>query len=98
MFLIQEYKASLSVVLDSIADPSILMWPLFMGGLASRNSPNRTWFVSQLVIIIDTLGIDVWEGLKEELDKVVWFARTLDVGGESLWQEIEIKRKMSVVL
>jgi hypothetical protein len=65
--------------------------------LVHRNSIDWTWFVSQLVIITDTLGIDVWESLKGELDKVVWIAGTLDAGGERLWQEIEVKRTMLVV-
>ena len=30
ILLIQDFKASLCVILDSIADPSTLMWPLFI--------------------------------------------------------------------
>ena len=94
--LVHKLKESLGPVLDNGPSSSAIIWPLCMGGLASKNHLDRTWFVAHLVKIAGTLGVETWEGLKAELDRVVWFSRMIDAGGRGLWQEVEVTRSVLV--
>lgn len=92
--LISKLKKSLENVLRTEVTPdssSLLLWPLFMGGLASlQNCLDDTFFITHLVRLRRKLELYEWEDVKERLEHVLWIGRVLDRSGEDLWEEIRL--------
>ena len=98
--LISKLKNSLENVLTTEVTPtssSLLLWLLFMGGLASlQNSLDQTFFVTHLVRLRRELELYEWEDVKERLGHVLWIGRVLDKPGEDFWEEVRLAWRYSV--
>ena len=92
--LINRLKTLLSLVfkIEPMSPPVI--WCLYMGGLASKSTWHRTWFVAHLAKVASALDIFPWEEQRAELAKVVWYGKVLDAGGRALRQEVELMRSV----
>ena len=92
--IVSKLKTSLESVLTKEVTPtssSLLLWLLFMGGLASlQNCLAHTYFITHLVRLRRELELYEWEDVKERLEHVLWIGRVLDKSGEDLWEEVRL--------
>ena len=90
--LVSKLKISLGTVLTSEFAPSLsslLLWLLFMGGMASvENNMNHIFFTAHLVRLRQELGIYEWEDVRDRLESVLWIGRALDKAGKDLWEKV----------
>ncbi|OCT44561.1 hypothetical protein CLCR_05640 [Cladophialophora carrionii] len=69
----------------------LLVWILFIGGIAARDMPDdRSWFVALLRRLTTTGNrLNKYEHLKREvLNRILWLDRSCDAAGRVLWTEI----------
>ena len=92
--LVSKLKVSLDSVLESVVTPtssSLILWLLFMGGVASvQHCLDHTFFIAHLVRLRRELELYEWEDVKERLEHVLWIGRVLDNAGEDLWEEVRL--------
>jgi hypothetical protein len=65
-----------------------LLWMLVLGGIASLDKPERSWFVehsAQLVVVLDVN----WHEAKEILGAFLWLESACGDSGKELWGEVE---------
>ncbi|KAL1958746.1 hypothetical protein VTO42DRAFT_3865 [Malbranchea cinnamomea] len=74
----------------------MLLWVLVLGGMTSRNMPERPWFVSTLYDAINIAGISTWAQLKDIMISIMWMDSVCDVGGQALWEEVVRLRQTSL--
>jgi len=72
--------------------PKALLWIMILGGIAAADSPERPWYVSNLMIVSDALDVIEWEDVVEELERYLWLDSVCDDGAQSLWAEVTEKR------
>jgi hypothetical protein len=67
--------------------PDLMMWATLMGGIASKETPLRHWFVEEL----NTSGIKhtllAWPPVSSMLANFFWLDNECDADGISLWRE-----------
>lgn len=66
----------------------LLTWILVVGGIASKNAPERIWFVAALGRLTATVRISKWEELKRVVMSFLWVESACDSAGQALWNEI----------
>ena len=92
--LVYKLKASLGSVLVTEITPtssSLILWLLFMGGVASlQNYLDHKFFIAHLVRLRRELELYEWEDVKERLEHVLWIGSVLDKAGEGLWEEVRL--------
>lgn len=69
--------------------PRLLVWVLYVTGIAAVETRDRTWVVSTLDRCLRRLKIETWKELKILLSKHLWLPATNDFDGIDLWKEIE---------
>ncbi|KAE9379930.1 hypothetical protein N431DRAFT_394352 [Stipitochalara longipes BDJ] len=71
-------------------DWELLLWILVLGGIAALDKPERPWYISQLVIVVDKLvGRIDWEVVEGTLKNYLWLDSACGYSGRELWEEIE---------
>ena len=92
--LVSKLRTSLSIALVSEASSTslaLLVWVLFMGGVASiKNGLDKTFFATHLVRLCVDLEIDEWKDVKERLESILWIGKVLDKAGKALWEEVQL--------
>lgn len=91
-YLVQQIKECLleNDFLDEWTEvPYLLVWVLFMTGIASTATPERPWVVASLDRCLRRLDIHTWDKLRDVLQSFLWLPITNDKDGEALWREIE---------
>lgn len=68
--------------------PTLIVWVLFMGGIAASGTEHRLWYTVALDRCIRRIDIETWDMLRTLLMKHLWLPRTNDVDGIKLWNEI----------
>lgn len=71
-----------------------LLWMLFVGGAASAKRMERWWFVRELSKVFEMLGIDSFETLRAELDKVLWQEAWCKDHCLALWADVKVLEEM----
>lgn len=66
----------------------LLLWVLFVGGIATIVPLERTWFVEALVGPCMTLGVQTWDGVAGLLKAFFWIDKVDNSKEFSLWQEV----------
>lgn len=67
-------------------------WLLFLGGIASKDRLDRTWFVAQLAKNVT----GTWEEISETVNRILWIKKILELSCKELWEEAEITREIFV--
>lgn len=87
--LVSKLKTTLSLVSVSEIAPSLLLWILFMGGVASaEDSSYRSYFNAHLVKLQHGLCLKEWGDVKKRLQDVLWVGKVFDEPGSALWEEV----------
>ncbi|MCJ1322626.1 hypothetical protein MMC15_007975 [Xylographa vitiligo] len=68
--------------------PELLLWVLFVGGIATIVPQERTWFVEALVEPCTTLGVRTWNTASGILRRFFWIDKVDDSQEFGLWQEV----------
>jgi hypothetical protein len=64
-----------------------LVWILFMGGVSSLGSEERSWFVLKLTTISNSIDLQSWTDVKRLLESFLWLGNTNDADGMKIWSE-----------
>ncbi|MCJ1403316.1 hypothetical protein MMC11_006539 [Xylographa trunciseda] len=90
--LVQRLRSSLLEVPDLRSAWSmvqeLLLWVLFVGGIATIIPEERTWFVEALVEPCATLRVQSWDGVSGILKTFFWIDKVDDNKEFGLWQEV----------
>lgn len=65
----------------------VLLWILILGGIAALDKPERTWFVLQLVRVVERSKME-WDAVEKSLGKFLWLDSACGAGGHVLWVEV----------
>jgi hypothetical protein len=65
----------------------LFLWILMIGGIAELDKPERTWFVSQLALLIGKLKMG-WNAAECILGNCLWLDSLCGASGRDLWAEI----------
>jgi hypothetical protein len=65
----------------------VLLWILVLGGIAALDKPERSWFVSQLALLVERLKID-WAAAERILETFLWLEIACSSSGRRLWSEV----------
>jgi len=65
----------------------VLLWMVVLGGIAAFDTPERSWFASQLAFIVRRLDIEEWVEMENILETFLWLESACDQGGRLLWDE-----------
>jgi hypothetical protein len=68
--------------------PDLILWMLFLGGMASRGDELHSWFVIQLAQIASQLGVKDWKQARVILGEFFYTDQPGQTGAEDLWDEI----------
>lgn len=68
--------------------PRALLWILVLGGIASFDTVERTWYVQNLAAVSAALNLSEWEEVAEELGNYLWLQSACEGGGRLLWVEV----------
>ena len=65
----------------------VSLWILVLGGIAALDKPERSWFVSRLALLVQSLEID-WTEAQHILENFLWLDIACSTGGRQLWNEV----------
>jgi hypothetical protein len=68
--------------------PELLLWILFMGGIAAIGLPERTWYVRAISGLAVSMKLSSNARLREILQSFLWLGSTSDGDGCDLWTEV----------
>lgn len=93
--LVQSLKVSLSTVLETRAGVNsvLMLWLFYIGAVCALNLPERAWFVSHLVVMLDELQLEGWDETKIALTHVMWHAVFCESSFQDVWVDIEQARE-----
>jgi hypothetical protein len=89
----QRMKNALSSILDIKKYAPLLLWLLFMGGISSKNSIDRVWFMAHLVKALPKQS--TWEDVRRALKIVLWIEKLQGDHCKNLWEEVKITRAIN---
>lgn len=96
--LLHELKAALMPVVPCFPEENLLMlWILAVGGVAAFNLPERTWFVSNLMVIVSEMGLGSWEEMKRCLQMAIWADMMSDAQFRHLWEDVTVSAECLAV-
>jgi hypothetical protein len=88
--LVQRLKAAITVAGIKSCDAEfsgVLLWILVLGGIAALDKPERRWFVSRLVLLVQRLKIER-EAAEDILETFLWLEIACSPGFRQLWDEV----------
>lgn len=91
--LVRRMKNALSFISDIKKYAPLLLWLLFMGGISSKNTFDRVWFMAHLVRVLPKNS--TWDNVKGVLKKVLWVEKLYDDPCRGLWKEVKITRAIN---
>lgn len=72
-------------------EAGLVLWLLFMGGIAARNGEDREWYVSQIDKLTGRLNVNMWGGVRGRLEKLWWVGAIHERPCRELWDEVVVK-------
>ena len=66
----------------------IYVWMLTLGAIAASFTPERTWYMDQLMELIETLGIQDWSTIESICCRFLWWKPVCNEPGQRLWDEM----------
>jgi hypothetical protein len=91
--LVRRMKNALSFISDIKKYAQLLVWLLFMGGISSKESLDRVWFIAHLVRVLPKHS--TWENVRGVLKKVLWIEKLYGDPCRDVWKEVEITRAIT---
>jgi hypothetical protein len=92
--LLHKLKSALNnMVTFQGVDCHLMVWLLVMGGAISLNTAERGWFIGFLVPTVTELGLNLWEDMKQVLERVLWVQTIDDLKFQQLWEEVQSARE-----
>ncbi|KAJ5381703.1 uncharacterized protein N7496_004131 [Penicillium cataractarum] len=83
-------SSSSSSTLDATA-PDLLLWLLFIGGMASQGDSSHAWFVSHLAHVVRSLALEDWATqVRPLLGEFFYTDRPGQMDAEDLWSEVAL--------
>jgi len=80
-------KAALEDIdMENIHDKKILVWILFVGGVAAKEMPERDWFVERLSGLMKS--VTRWAEVKQLLRSFVWMPDAMDEEAMDVWDGV----------
>jgi Fungal specific transcription factor domain len=76
------------IMKDSPRAPELLLWILFMGGIASIGLAQRTWYVEGIGSLAKKMNLVSSEKIKEIMMNFLWLGSTSDGDGLELWNDV----------
>jgi hypothetical protein len=70
-----------------ITAPDLLVWILFLGGLASHDRENHEWFVNTLAHAAADSSLNNWDGMLSVLEGFCFTNRSTDVACHDIWSK-----------
>jgi hypothetical protein len=70
-----------------------LVWALYFGGVACGFEGQREWYLEQLGIACEALGLEAWPDMLAVLESMFWKDGCEQPTG-ALWRELEAKRRI----
>ena len=93
--LLQRLKESIMAVkVRNEREGALMVWLLFIGGIAARMGEERVWFVAQLGKLVCRLGLRSWDVVREELEGLWWVERIHGEICKRLWEEAVVVRNV----
>lgn len=65
------------------------LWILVMGAIACIGLPDRSWFISRIATLSQTMKICKWQDLQTVLRKFLWHPSTSNTDGIEIWNEVK---------
>ena len=72
---------------DDVAISKLVVWALVLGATMAPAGPERTWFISRLMYMLDIMHVVYWEDVEVMLKTIVWPEEVLPTG--SMWKIVE---------
>lgn len=69
--------------------PEVLAWAMVTGAVVSWERPQRPWFIENLALVSQGLGIPDWESLKDVLRTFLYFESHRESQYVQVWEEVE---------
>lgn len=66
----------------------VLLWATTLGAIAATYTPDRGWYVKQMLEHVENLGIDHWSTLDSLCSKFLWWKPVCGEPAENLWAEM----------
>jgi hypothetical protein len=89
--LVRRMKNAISFISDIKKYAPLLVSLLFMGGISSKESLDRVWFIAHLVRVLPKHS--TWENVRGVLKKVLWIEKLYGDPCRDVWKEVEITRQ-----
>ncbi|KAK3070752.1 hypothetical protein LTR53_009896 [Teratosphaeriaceae sp. CCFEE 6253] len=70
---------------------SMLLWCLFVGGIASFRSPDQAWFEMQLRIVLARAQLHRWRDVEQTLRAFLWSVEACRMGAAVLWDALGVE-------
>ena len=84
--LISRLRNGLSGInIETAPFPHIVLWVIFFGGLAAQDGQDRSWFIAQLRLLVESLNLHNWDSLRFLLEGFLWMRKRHDEPGLLLW-------------
>jgi hypothetical protein len=71
-----------------------LVWALYFGGVACGFEGQREWYLEQLGIACEALGLETWPDMLAVLESMFWKDECEEPTG-ALWRELGVKMEMA---
>jgi hypothetical protein len=92
--LVTKFESSLEQVNETEPDSlPLLLWMMFVGGMALGNDPKRSYFVNRMPRICVTLRLLEWEEAKAIFTQFWWIEALHRVPFQALWHEVSTTRE-----
>lgn len=74
-------------------EAALVVWLLFMGGIAARNTDDRIWFVTQLENLTRKLGLGRWGEVRLRLEGLWWVSAIHEKPCREVWDEVVVLKE-----
>lgn len=79
-----------NMVAWSLESSSLLIWCLFIGGIAAYRSCDRSWFESTLQKALCKAQVLQWIDVERVLNAFLWSREACSIGAAALWDAVEV--------
>ncbi|KAK4945454.1 hypothetical protein LTR10_015349 [Elasticomyces elasticus] len=88
--LVRQLKDAVSEAVTVMHEAAeFLLWVCVIGGMATSNSENGSYFVAKLKLLFSRLGVPNFAQLKEVLQRYIWLSSACDSGALALANQVE---------
>ncbi|KAH7369994.1 hypothetical protein BKA65DRAFT_589439 [Rhexocercosporidium sp. MPI-PUGE-AT-0058] len=78
-------------------EAGLVLWLLFVGGIAARRGEDRMWFAVQVGNLTGKLGLERWGEVRERLEELWWVERIHEKACRELWDEFVVSKGVGVM-